>query len=256
MNIVAIIPARMGASRFPGKPLAKICGIPMVGHCYFRTIKSEFLTDTYVATCDKEIYDYVESIGGKAVMTADTHERCTDRTAEAMLKIEEQTGKKIDMVCMVQGDEPLVFPNMIDQSIVALKEAPESVGVSCLKGLIKTEKEFLDPNIVKLVTDLNDYALYFSREPIPTAKKSSDTSKRFKQVPIMSFRRDYLLRFNDLTPTPLEILESVDMMRVLEHGDRLIMAETDSINVSVDIPDDISKAEDVMKNDSLFKTYS
>lgn len=256
MNTIAIVPARMAATRFPGKPMAKICGIPMIGHCYYRTIQSKLLTDTYIATCDQEIYDYIVSIGGKAVMTKDTHERCTDRTAEAMLKIEEQTGKKIDLVCMVQGDEPLVFPRMIDESVDALLKSDQNIGVSCLKSLIKTKEEFEDQNIVKLVTDKNDCAIYFSREPIPTAKKSDDASKRFKQVPIMTFRRDYLLRFNDLEPTPLEILESVDMMRVIEHGDKIVMADTDAINVSVDIPSDIQKAEAVMKSDDLFRTYS
>ncbi|SVE45461.1 uncharacterized protein METZ01_LOCUS498315, partial [marine metagenome] len=117
MKAIAIIPARMGSSRFPGKPLAKICGIPMVGHCYYRTSMCKDLTETYAATCDKEIYDYIQSIGGKAVMTSDSHERASDRTAEAMLKIEDQIRESVDVVVMVQGDEPLVTPRMISQSL-------------------------------------------------------------------------------------------------------------------------------------------
>ncbi|MEK9943275.1 MAG: 3-deoxy-manno-octulosonate cytidylyltransferase, partial [Gammaproteobacteria bacterium] len=107
MKVVAIIPARMASSRFPGKPMAMIHGMPMIGHCYRRISLCEQLSDTYVATCDKVIFDYIESIGGKAVMTADTHERASDRAAEAMLKVEKQTGERIDILVMVQGDEPM-----------------------------------------------------------------------------------------------------------------------------------------------------
>ena len=117
MRAIAIIPARMGDSRFPGKPLAKICGVPMVGHCFYRTQMCDELSGTYVATCDQEIYDYVTSIGGNVVLTKNTHERASDRTAEAMLKIESELGGKVDIVVMVQGDEPLVTPSMISKSI-------------------------------------------------------------------------------------------------------------------------------------------
>ena len=116
-EIIAIIPARMGSTRFPGKPLAEIHGIPMVGHVYFRTKMCSLLSEAYVATCDQEIYDYIGSIGGKALMTADTHERCSDRTAEAMLKVESETGQRVDIVVMVQGDEPMVTPGMIEQAV-------------------------------------------------------------------------------------------------------------------------------------------
>ena len=126
MNIVAIIPARMGSTRFPGKPMAPMLSMPMIGHVYLRTAMSGILTDCWVATCDEEIKTYIESIGGKAVMTADTHERCSDRTAEAMVKIEAATGKKIDIVVMVQGDEPLVTPEMIDEAVNALRAAPDA----------------------------------------------------------------------------------------------------------------------------------
>ena len=116
---LAIIPARMGSSRFPGKPMAKILGIPMIGHVYLRTKMCKELDEVYVATCDQEIFDYITSIGGKAVMTKDTHERCTDRVSEALLKVEQSQGQKYDTVVLVQGDEPLVTPNMLS---TALKE--------------------------------------------------------------------------------------------------------------------------------------
>src|SRR3989338_3848965 len=109
MNAIAIIPARMASSRFPGKPMAKIHGIPMIGHVFLRTRMSKHLQETYVATCDGVIFDYIVSIGGKAIMTGDHHERCSDRTAEALLKIEKETGKKADLIVMVQGDEPMIM---------------------------------------------------------------------------------------------------------------------------------------------------
>ena len=122
MKIISIIPARMGSSRFPGKPMAEIENMPMIGHVYKRTKMSSILTEVYVATCDEIIYDYIESIGGKAIMTSDCHERCSDRCAEAMLKIEEMTREKVDVMVMVQGDEPLTHPEMINEAVAPMLE--------------------------------------------------------------------------------------------------------------------------------------
>ena len=146
-NIVAIIPARMASSRFPGKPLASIHGIPMVGHVYLRIQMCSLLSETYVATCDQEIYDYILSIGGKAIMTADTHERASDRTAEAMLKVESEMDRKVDIVVMGQGDEPMLTPEMIEQAVNPLLDDP-SINVVNLMARIKTLEEFNDPNEV------------------------------------------------------------------------------------------------------------
>lgn len=255
MTAVAIIPARLGSSRFPGKPLAPILGMPMIGHVYLRTALSKVLDSTWVATCDKEIFDYVESIGGKAVMTAETHERAADRTAEAMLNIERSTGKRIDIAVMVQGDEPLVTPDMIDASIVALNEAPDA-DVACLMGRIEDLDGFKDPNEVKVVVDQKGYALYFSREPIPSPYRGGDVSKHMlKQVCIIPFRRDYLLKFLDLPQTALEIIESVDLNRCLEYGHKVKMALTERPTVSVDTEQDRADAEEAMRADALVKTY-
>lgn len=255
MTAVAIIPARLGSSRFPGKPLTPILGMPMIGHCYHRTAMSTQLHSTWVATCDKEIFDYVESIGGKAVMTADTHERAADRTAEAMLKIEKTIGARIDIAVMVQGDEPLVTPDMIDASIVALNEAPDA-DVACLMGRIDDLEGFKDPNEVKVVVDQNGYALYFSREPIPSPHRGADVSRHMlKQVCIIPFRRDYLLRFLDLPQTSLEIIESVDLNRCLEYGHRVKMAMTEQPTVSVDTLQDRDDAEAAMRGDALLSAY-
>ena len=201
-EIIAIIPARMGSTRFPGKPLAEIHGIPMVGHVYLRTKMCSLLSKTYVATCDNEIYDYIGSIGGKVVMTADTHERCSDRTAEAMLKVESETGRKVDVVVMVQGDEPMVTPEMIEQAVSPMLK-DSSVQVVNLMARMRTTQEFEDPNEVKVVVDLHSRALYFSREPIPSRRKGVLDVPMLKQVCIIPFRRDYLLEFNSLPTTPL-----------------------------------------------------
>ncbi len=255
MNIVAIVPARMGSSRFPGKPMAEILGVPMVGHVYLRTAMSKMVSETWVATCDQEIKDYIESIGGNAVMTADTHERCSDRTAEAMLKIEELTGKKIDMVVMVQGDEPLVTPGMVDSAIEALKSTPDA-GVSCLMNNIEDEEDFMDPNEVKVVVNGNNRAIYFSREPIPSIRKGVTNGPRLKQVCIIPFTRDYLLKFNTMPPSQLEIIESIDLNRCLEHGHVVQMAFSPDPTVSVDTTDDLAYCESVMASrDELHKQY-
>jgi len=254
MNIIAIIPARMGSSRFPGKPLADICGMPMVGHVYARTKRSPILSETYVATCDQEIADYVESIGGKAVMTADTHERCTDRAAEAMLKIEAETGRKVDIVVIVQGDEPLVTPKMIEQAVIPMQQNSEYQVIN-LMAVMGSQKEFEDPNEVKVVVAPNGNALYFSREPIPSRSKWDGNIPMMKQVCIMPFKRDYLLKFNELQETPLERIESVDMLRILEHGDVVHMEYTEEVSFSVDTPADLESVKGIMKSDSLIKDY-
>lgn len=255
MNIIAIIPARMGSSRFPGKPLALIHNIPMVGHVAFRTAMASCLSATYVATCDEIVMNYCKDAGLNAIMTGDHHVRCTTRTAEAMLKIEEMTGKKADIVVMVQGDEPMVTPDMIDAAIKPMLADP-SINVVNLMAEMDTLAEFEDPNEVKVVVDMNSDALYFSREPIPSRKKGSDTVPMRKQVCIIPFRREYLLRFNAIAESPLEIYESVDMMRILEHGEKVRMVPTDKRTLSVDTPEDLGRVVTLMQGDALMQKYS
>jgi len=244
----------MGSSRFPGKPMAKIHGVPMIGHCYYRTRMCKGLSDTYVATCDDEIFDYIHSIGGKAVMTSDSHERATDRTAEAMLAIEKSSNKKIDIVVMVQGDEPMVTPHMIDAAVDCMKRE-SSIDVVNLMAEMKTVDEFKDPNEVKVVVDLNMDAIYFSREPIPSMKKGAAEVPMMKQVCIIPFKRDFLLKFNSMPETPLEIIESVDMMRIIENGGKVRMVEIDTSSLSVDTPKDLENVIKLMAGDKLMQSY-
>jgi len=254
VNIVGIIPARMASTRFPGKPLAKICGIPMIGHVYFRSKMCKSLSNVYIATCDEAISSYAESIGGKSIMTSVYHERASDRAAEAMLKIEEETGEKIDFIVMIQGDEPMLYPEMIEKSIEPMLSDP-ALQVINLMAPLKSIEEHNDPHEVKVVVDLQNYALYFSREPIPSLKKGSGGAPVYKQVPIIPFRRDFLLKFNALAQATLEIAESVDMLRVLEHGYKVKMVPVDFGTYSVDTPEDLKKVEGLMKNDPLVGSY-
>ena len=234
----------MGSSRFPGKPMAQILGKPMIGHVYERVAKSPLLNMTAVATCDQEIFDYIESIGGKAVMTADTYERASDRCAEALLKIEKEQGECFDIVVMVQGDEPMTHPDMISEAVQPMLD-DASIQVVNLLGEIKDAAEFEDPNCIKVVCDIFGNAIYFSREPIPTRSKI-DNVPMGKQVCIIPFRRDYLIEYTQLEPTPLEIAESVDMMRVLEHGQKVKMITTKHKSYAVDTIEDLKKVQSLL----------
>jgi len=254
MRVIAIIPARMESSRYPGKPLALIRGIPMVAHCYLRAKMCNVIDEVYVATCNQEVVDYIESIGGKGIMTANTHERASDRVAEAMLKAEVATGQRADIVVMIQGDEPMLTPAMLDDAIAPMKR-DAGIEVLNLMAEIETREDHDDPNEVKVVVDRNSDALYFSREPIPSWKKGAKQLRMLKQVCLIPFRRDYLLKFNSLPQTPLEITESIDMLRVLEHGGRVHMVETKERTYSVDTPEDLADVEEAMANDALLARY-
>jgi 3-deoxy-manno-octulosonate cytidylyltransferase (CMP-KDO synthetase) len=254
MRIIGIIPARMASSRFPGKPMADIVGTPMIGHVYLRSKMAKVLDDVYVATCDTEIHDYIKSIGGKAVMTGNHHERASDRAAEALLKIEKMEGYKADIVVMIQGDEPMLHPQMIEQAVEPMKKNPD-IKVVNLLGKMNSINEFEDPNEVKVVVDNQNHALYFSREPIPSRKKGSKNVPMYKQICIIPFTRDFLLKYTDLKPTPLEIIESVDMLRVLEYGYHVHMVPTEYETYSVDTPQDLEEVSKLMKNDHLIQNY-
>ena len=254
MNVIGVIPARMASTRFPGKPMAKINGIPMIGHVYYRARMSQSLNQVYIATCDEVIREYADSIGAPCIMTADTHERASDRVAEATLKVEEATGQRVDVVMMVQGDEPMLQPTMLNQAVAPLLADPK-LNVANLMAPITTTEDFENPNVVKLVVDQNQRALYFSREPIPSRKKTKMPVPMFKQLGLIAFRRDYLLRYSTLTPTPLEIIESVDMLRVLEHGDQIQMVLTEDVSLGVDTPEDLSRVQSLMSDDPLVLKY-
>ena len=245
MKILALIPARMGSSRFPGKPMARLSGKPMIGHVYERVATNPMLATTVVATCDQEIADYIKSIGGRAVMTGSHHERASDRCAEALAILEAEDGVTYDIVVMVQGDEPMTHPDMISEAINPMLE-DSSLQIVNLLGKIESTAEFEDRNCIKVVCDLQGNALYFSREPIPTRCKVPDIPMG-KQVCIIPFRRNFLIEYTRMAPTPLEIVESVDMMRVLEHGLKVRMVPTNYSSHAVDTPADLIKVEQLLR---------
>jgi 3-deoxy-manno-octulosonate cytidylyltransferase (CMP-KDO synthetase) len=237
MNVIALIPARMGSSRFPGKPMAPLLGKPMIGHVYERVARSPMLTATVVATCDAEIADYIRGIGGIAVMTSDRHERASDRCAEALLAVEAERKMRFDIAVMVQGDEPMTHPDMIAEAVRPMVEDP-SIAIVNLRAPIASESEWKDRNCIKVVCSRTADAIFFSRQPIPTNAKLN-AGNVWKQVCVIPFRRDFLIEYTRMEPTPLEIAESVDMMRVLEHGRSIRMIDTAFQTHAVDTPADL-----------------
>lgn len=254
MNIVGIIAARLAATRFPNKPLARILGIPMVGHVYHRARMSRGLDDVWLATCDAEILAYAESVGAPAVMTSDAHQRATDRIAEALPYIEERTGRRVDIGVLVQGDEPMLVPEMLDELASPMRE--RGVEVANLVAPIGGPEEFEDANTVKVVMDCDGFALYFSREPIPSRKKSEDAVPMWKQLGLIAFTREALVAYTRLEPTPLERIESVDMNRLLEHGRRILTVPTAHLTAAVDTPQDLKRVERLMRDDPLVARYA
>ena len=245
----------MAATRFPDKPLAKINGIPMIGHVYHRVRMCQNLADAYVATCDKEIFNYITSIGGKPVLTKDTHERATERTGEAFEKIMEITGNDFDGVLMIQGDEPLLNPALLDD-MISFHINQISPYITNLISEIHNLDEFNNPNVVKVVKDNNGRILYFSRSPIPSNLKFSKKHPRWKQLGIILFSNDALNTYNELEPTELEIIESVDMNRVLENDLIITAFPTNEISHAVDVPEDIPLLEQLFINDMLINNYA
>jgi 3-deoxy-manno-octulosonate cytidylyltransferase (CMP-KDO synthetase) len=244
MNILALIPARMASSRFPGKPMAPLLGKPMIGHVYERVSRNSLLSVTAVATCDMVIADYVQSIGGRAIITGNHHERASDRCAEALEILEREDAVRYDIVVMVQGDEPMTHPDMISEAVGPMLADPALLVVNLL-GKIESMAEFEDRNCIKVVCDLNGDALYFSREPIPTRSKVPVVPMG-KQVCVIPFQRNFLLEYTRMSPTPLEVAESVDMMRVLEHGLKVRMVPTLYSSKSVDTKTDLENVERLM----------
>jgi 3-deoxy-manno-octulosonate cytidylyltransferase (CMP-KDO synthetase) len=239
MNILAVIPARMGSSRLPGKPLADINGKPMIGHVFERVRRCELLTKTVVATCDLVISDYVESIGGEAVMTSSKHERASDRAAEALKILEEKDQIRYDIIVMVQGDEPMTDPEMVSEAIRPML-ADASIKVVNLVADIPSREEFQDRNCIKVIMDKSNNAMCFSREPIPTQRGGLDVPMK-KQVCVIPFTRQFLFDYQEMEPTPLEIIESIDMMRVLENGFNVKMVPTNFNTSAVDTEEDLAR---------------
>jgi len=249
MKIVVGIPARMGSSRFPGKPLVKIMGMSMIEHVYKRCQFANHIDDLFVATCDDEIRNVVEGFNGKVFMTPKEIPRPGLRVAEAC---KQQMLDDNDIVVVVQGDEPLVQPEMIDLAVEPMLSNHHIQVITLVADA--NEIEWLDPNEVKVVTDENGDILYMSRSPIPSNTRNR-IGPRLKQVAIMPFRKKFLLDFQTMTPTPLEIVESIELLRAIEHGIKVRTVKSPYKTISVDTEKDRVEAEEAMRNDALFLQY-
>jgi 3-deoxy-manno-octulosonate cytidylyltransferase (CMP-KDO synthetase) len=240
--ITAVIPARMASSRYPGKPLVPILGLLMIEHVRRRTLMADGVDHVVVATCDASIKAAVETAGGRAVMTRDTHERCTDRVEEAMQYLPG------DIVAMVQGDEPLLIPEAVRMVTRPLLD-DASLDVVNLLSPLESEADYLNPNIVKAVCNLRGDLMHLTRAAVPHFRKRVAVPV-YRQTGIMAFRTSFLHRFSSLPETQLERAESVDMLRVLEHGIRLAGVVVEYNTLGVDRPTDIPLVEAVLRDNA------
>jgi 3-deoxy-manno-octulosonate cytidylyltransferase (CMP-KDO synthetase) len=257
MSAIVIIPSRYQSSRFPGKPLSLLLGRPMIQHVFERSKGARLINGVFVATESRLIYDAVRGFGGDAIMTSERHSSGTDRIAEAVEAIRE-SGQDADIVVNVQGDEPMIMPEMIDE-VVSLMEDSRA-GIGTLVKRIKDPVDINDPNVVKAVFNSEGFALYFSRSPIPynrdlfgkeawkhggTEKEDSSTSglDMFKHIGIYAFRADVLMRFSKLRPSRLEEIEKLEQLRALENGIAIKVKETIYETIGVDTPMDLKKVE-------------
>lgn len=251
MRIIIGIPARMGSTRFPGKPLCDILGKTMIEHCYKRSALSKYATDLFVAACDSEIRDEVENFGGNVIMTNPEIQRPGLRVASAAETLDLDDD---DIVVVVQGDEPLVHPDMIDLAIKPLLQEKDVYVSNLITEL--TEDEWNDPGEIKVVCSLEMNAMYMSRSPIPSIDHEEVRAKWFKQVCIMPFRWHFMKKFNhELKPTPLELQESIEMIRAIQHGYKVRMVHSPYISKSLDSEIDRQIVEKLMKKDILYKKY-
>ena len=245
MKIVAFIPARYESTRFPGKPLALIAGKPMIQHVYERSEECPDLDQVYVATDDSRIFECVSGFGGKVIMTDKNHLSGTDRIAEAAGKIDLQ---KKDIVVNIQGDQPIFHPSIISDLVKPFKENPD-INMTTLMKKIKDDLDLHNTNHVKVVTDNNGYALYFSRFPIPFCRDEKSDAVYYKHLGLYAYRKDFLLLFTKLSHGLLEKSEKLEQLRVLEHGFKIKVTETMFDSVEVDMPSDIDIVEqNIIKN--------
>jgi 3-deoxy-manno-octulosonate cytidylyltransferase (CMP-KDO synthetase) len=236
VRVVGVIPARFASTRLPGKPLQEIVGKPMIQHVYENASRSKTLEDLLVATDDERIVAAVEGFGGRAVLTSRDHATGTDRVAEVV------RGMDVEIVVNIQGDEPFVHPGMIDEVVAPLLEDP-ALPMCTSMHEITDAKDFSNTNVVKVVVDRSGNALYFSRSLIPYPRRT-EGHRAFEHIGMYAYRRDFLLAYAAMPQTPLEKLESLEQLRVLENGYRLRVVETreDYIPLSVDTQEDLERA--------------
>ncbi|MDY0290768.1 MAG: 3-deoxy-manno-octulosonate cytidylyltransferase [Desulfuromonadaceae bacterium] len=240
MRVVAIIPARYASTRFPAKALADIHGKPMIQHVYERTQTASLVDEVIIATDDERILAAAHNFGARAMLTSVHHETGTDRLAEVAEKLPD-----VDLIVNVQGDEPMIEAEMIDTAIAPLLEHAD-ISMGTLMAHIDALEDFVNPNVVKVVTDQRGMALYFSRSPIPHLRDVGPGAIRadgYKHIGLYVYKRDFLLRYPHLEPTPLEQTEKLEQLRALEHGYRIHVALTAHQSMGVDTPEDLEKVK-------------
>ncbi len=242
MTIIGIIPARMAASRFPGKPLAPLCGRPMIEHVYRRATRAACLDRVYIATPDREVYEAARRFDAPAIMTSAAHTRATDRVAEAA------QGLDADVFINIQGDEPLLEPAALDLLGEAMQADP-TLACANLVNQIENEQDFRNQNQIKVVCDRRSNVLYMSRQPIPFSPQGRGTGLR--QLGVIAFRRDFLATFAALPQTPLERVESIDVLRAIEHGFTIRAVVSRHASFGVDTPEDLHAAATALAGDPL-----
>lgn len=237
MKIVAIIPSRYYSTRLKGKPLIDIAGKPMIQWVYESVQRAELVDRIIVATDDKRILDAVTHFGGEAEITSPHHVSGTDRIAEVADRFED------DIIVNLQGDEPLMDPGVVDE-VAGLVKYNTAVYMASAYSPITEREDLINPNVVKVVTDCNGYALYFSRSPIPYCSAGGareHTPLGFKHIGLYVYRREFLMKFAALGPSPLEKLEKLEQLRVLENGYRIKLISTEYDSIGVDTPEDVAR---------------
>lgn len=243
MKFLGVIPARYGSTRFEGKPLETIHGKTMIEWVYKRSLSSK-LDKVVVATDDDRIAEVVKAFGGEVILTSRDHETGTDRIAEVA-----KVYKEFDVIINVQGDEPLIESSMINSLITPFLEEPE-LKMATLKYKLDNMEDVNNPNIVKVICDKNDYAIYFSRNPIPFPRKL-DISNYYKHIGVYAYKRDFVLDYAKMPQTPLEISESLEQLRVLENAYKIKVLETKHKVLGVDTPEDLIKVIDYVKENNI-----
>ena len=240
MKVLCVIPARYASTRLPGKPLKDIAGKPMVCRVYDRASQAKLVSRTLVATDDERILQAVREHGGEAMMTRADHPTGTDRLAEVAASFPD-----VDLIINVQGDEPLIEPSLIDE-LASVFETDPDLRMATVKTEIKDEEEQHNPNNVKVVTDQNGYALYFSRSLLPYPRHEG--CPVYKHIGIYAYQRDFLLAYAKMPSTPLEEAEALEQLRALENGYRIKVVETRAKFVGVDTAEDLAKVNAIYKN--------
>jgi 3-deoxy-manno-octulosonate cytidylyltransferase (CMP-KDO synthetase) len=237
MRVAAVIPARYGSTRFPGKPLAMLCGKPMIRHVYENAARCDLLQDVIVATDSDEIARCVAGFGGTVRMTSPAHATGTDRIAEVARYLE------ADLIVNVQGDEPLLPAAAISEAVTPLLQDP-GIPMGTLKTAIRQASDTADPNVVKVVTDRHDFALYFSRLPLPFVRLPARAPVTYyRHIGVYVYRKEFLMTFAGLEQTPLEQAEALEQLRALEHGYAVKASTTAYCAAGVDVPEDVAQVE-------------